>query len=104
VLTSLGSLLALAPLAGVISTATGAIIMAKFRYSSLGSLIGTFIGAISLCFLILTGRKPAAYLIHVLIPTALIVWTHRENIQRLLSGTENSLKQGVEKTPVSSKD
>lgn len=104
VLTSLGSLLALAPLAGVTSAATGAIITAKSRYSSLGSLTGTFVGAVTLCFLILTGRKSAAYLIHVLIPTALIVWTHRENIQRLLSGTENRLEQGVGKTSVSRKD
>ena len=97
VLTALGGLVALAPLAGLISAATGGIVMAVSRYSSLGSLTGTLAGAIYLLYLIITGRKPPSYLIQALIPPLLILVTHRENIQRLLAGTERKLAQGVEK-------
>ncbi|MFQ5873303.1 MAG: glycerol-3-phosphate 1-O-acyltransferase PlsY [Dehalococcoidia bacterium] len=96
VLTTLGGLLALAPAAGLISAVVGAIVMAVFRYSSLGSLTGTMAGAATLLFLIVVRRKPPAYLAQVLVPPALIIATHRENIQNLLRGTERRLAVGTE--------
>ena len=92
VVTNLGALLALAPAPGIIAALTGGSVMAKFRISSLGSLSGTTAGAFCLLFAVLMGRKPAAYLLQALIPTAIIFYAHRENFQRLLEGTENKLE------------
>ncbi|MEE9199220.1 MAG: glycerol-3-phosphate 1-O-acyltransferase PlsY, partial [Dehalococcoidia bacterium] len=97
VLTALGGLVALAPVSGLISATIGGTVMAVSRYSSLGSLTGTLAGAVSLLTLIASRRKPAGYLVQVLLPPLLIIATHRENIQRLLSGTERKLTQGTEK-------
>ena len=97
VLTALGSLFALAPLAALVAIITGGGIMSKSRYSSLGSLTGTIVGAVCLVLLILAGKKPPAYLLHAVISTLVVVATHRENIQRLLAGKENRLASGSAK-------
>ena len=97
VLTAVGSLLALAPLAALAAMITGGGIMSKSRYSSLGSLAGTIVGAICLVLLIMAGKKPSGYLLHALISTLVVVATHRENIQRLLAGKENRLASGSAK-------
>ncbi|MFQ5934200.1 MAG: glycerol-3-phosphate 1-O-acyltransferase PlsY [Dehalococcoidia bacterium] len=97
VLTALGSLFALAPLAGLVSTAVGGIVMARTRYSSLGSLTGTMMGAVCLLLLIAAQRKPVAYMAQVMIAPALILLTHRENVALLLAGRERKLTQGAER-------
>ena len=97
VLTAVGSLLALAPLAALAAMVTGGSVMSKSRYSSLGSLTGTIVGAICLVLLIMAGKKPSGYLLHAVISTLVVVFTHRENIQRLLAGKENRLASGSAK-------
>lgn len=92
VVTNLGALLGLAPVPGIFAALTGGSVMAKFKISSLGSLSGTAIGAFGLLFAVLIGKKPKAYLLQALIPTAIIFYAHRENIQRLAEGTENKLE------------
>lgn len=92
VVTNLGALLALAPVPGIIAALTGGSVMAKFRISSLGSLSGTAVGALFLLFAVLIGKKPTAYLLQALVPTAIIFYAHRENFQRLMEGTENKLE------------
>ena len=90
--TNLGALLALAPVPGLIAALTGGSVMAKFRISSLGSLSGTAVGAVCLLIAVLVGKRPKAYLLQALIPTAIIFYAHRENFSRLLAGTENRLE------------
>lgn len=97
VLTAVGSLFVLAPLAALAAMVTGGGIMSKSRYSSLGSLTGTIVGAICLVLLIMAGKKPSGYLLHAFISTLVVVFTHRENIQRLLDGKENRLASGSAK-------
>ena len=97
VLTALGTLFALAPTAGVVSFSVGAMVMGLTRFSSLGSLTGTVVGAAYLLKLVVVGKKPLGYLAQVLVPPLIIIYTHRENIQRLLSGTENRLRQGTQR-------
>ena len=92
VVTNLGALLALAPVPGLIAALTGGSVMAKFRISSLGSLSGTAVGAVCLLIAVLVGKRPKAYLLQALIPTAIIFYAHRENLSRLLAGTENRLE------------
>ena len=92
VVTNLGAMLGLAPVPGLIAALAGGSIMAKFRVSSLGSLTGTAIGTLCLMFAVMLRKKPAAYLLQALIPTAIIFYAHRANISRLLEGTENRLE------------
>ena len=92
VVTNLGALLGLAPVPGITAALTGASVMTKFRISSLGSLSGTAVGAVCLLFAVLIGKKPKAYLLQALIPTAIIFYAHKENFKRLLEGTENKLE------------
>ena len=82
----------MAPAPGLIAALTGGAVMAKFRISALGSLSGTAVGAFCLLLAALTGKKPAAYLLQALVPTAIIFYAHRDNIKRLMEGTENKLE------------
>ncbi len=97
VLTALGSLFALAPTAGAASFSAGVLVMGLSRLSSLGSLTGTMVGSAYLLKLVMVGKKPMGYIAQALVPPLIILYTHRENIKRLLSGTENRLRQGAER-------
>lgn len=59
------------------------------RYVSLGSIVGTAV----CCGLILFGGSPPAHRWLVLAAFLLIVYRHRDNVRRLLSGTENKFGQ-----------
>lgn len=65
--------------------------VAVTRYVSLGSLIGAAAGP--LVFMILTWQnvEPGAYIVFATIVAAIIWIKHRENITRLLAGTERKL-------------
>jgi len=83
--TGLGAFLALAPLAAILSFLVFAAVVYKSRYISLGSLTATAAFPILLALL----HSPAIYIPFAVIIGALIFYRHRENIQRLLAGTEN---------------
>ncbi len=97
VLTALGGLYVLAPPSALLATIVGGAVIAIWRYSSLGSLTGTLVGASSLLGMIAAGKRPVGYLGQVVIVPALIIFTHRENIRNLIDGTERKL---VRATPV----
>ncbi len=61
------------------------------RQVSLGSLVA----AAALPIVALLWRAPAAYVVCALVAAALIWYRHRENIQRLLAGTEPTISQRV---------
>lgn len=63
------------------------------RYVSLGSITATLSMPVSVYFLL--GRS-WLYTLLALAAAALVVWCHRENIQRLLSGTEKKFKWHVD--------
>lgn len=84
VATALGVTLVLAPWAAVAGAAVYAGLVAAFRLSSLGSLLGATT-AVAAAWA--TGRsREAALLVTVLL--ALVLWTHRANIRRLLTRSE----------------
>jgi acyl phosphate:glycerol-3-phosphate acyltransferase len=68
----------------------------RTRYVSLGSISGAILAPITAAFFYSRGMMPVEYLIYCTISGALVVWTHRENISRLLAGKENRLGQRVE--------
>jgi len=93
VATFLGGLIALYPPAGLLGSEALIIGAGLSGFASLGSIIGLVSAyAILIPMTILYGF-PIEYLGYVLIGTLLIIFVHRDNIKRLLSGSERRLNQ-----------
>ena len=96
VATGLGMLLGLVPAVGLACFGIFLTTLSASRIVSLSSVVA----ALSLPLLMLgsfaaagSGLRPA-YLVLALLTTALVVWRHRSNLERLLAGTEPKLGQG----------
>ncbi len=92
VATGLGVFLAIAPVAALCAFVLFILIVAKTRYISLGSIVGTVV----MIPLILWWHGwvwPSSYLTQMLVAitvvVAVIVFKHSDNIKRLMAGTEN---------------
>ena len=88
VATALGLFLGLKPAVIPILLAVFVFVLLKWRYVSLGSLAGT---ALMPILLILFG-SPVEYIAVSLIVGLLIYYKHRDNIKRLLAGTEHKFR------------
>ena len=86
-----GALIILSPISGVVATLVGVPIVALTRYVSLGSILGTLSGVITLIALIAVGRAPVEYLAFALVGAALVIGLHKDNIRRLIKGTERKI-------------
>ncbi len=92
VATALGVLLAFEPLLALATLATFAIIVAFFRYVSLASLVAAvFAPAYYLLGHGVAWTASGAKALAMVAMGLLLVWRHRENIRRLLAGTESKL-------------
>ncbi len=91
ILTALGGLALMVPLAAVVATATFLTITYLSRYISLGSVVGVVIGALAILALALADVNSDTYMIYGFIACAMIVWQHRDNIQRIRDGSERRL-------------
>ncbi|MBC8417614.1 MAG: glycerol-3-phosphate 1-O-acyltransferase PlsY [Desulfobacterales bacterium] len=89
VATALGVYLAISPLSCLCGLVLFVLIVIKWDFISLGSVISA--GAMPL-FLILFG-KPQPVIIASLIMALLICYKHKENIQRLIKGEERKWKE-----------
>ena len=87
VATSLGVYLPLTPLALLVNVFVFASALGVTRMVSVGSITA----AIAMPLLIGLGRYPLAYLILSICVDAIIIYRHKENIKRLLTGEENKL-------------
>lgn len=85
--TSIGVMLGLAWQVLLIAVAVGITIVTVTRYVSLGSVIGVILVPI----LMIAFAMPPAYIIFGTVLAVFAVWRHRQNIARLLAGTENKL-------------
>ncbi|MDP9267638.1 MAG: glycerol-3-phosphate 1-O-acyltransferase PlsY [Acidobacteriota bacterium] len=90
VATGAGAFLVLAPKAVLVVLALFVIVLAIFRYVSLGSIAAAAAFPIAVYFLTDYGRYPLVILI-VAISSLLIILKHHANIRRLLAGTEPKL-------------
>lgn len=95
VATGLGGLLPLAPAAAAIALLCGIGIIALTRYVSLGSIAGSLIAAVLVIGWALANDHPAAYVLFSALTAGFIIVAHRDNIQRLLRGTERRLGERV---------
>ena len=91
ILTALGGLAIMAPVPAIIATATFFAITAWSRYISLGSVIGVMIGAVAVLALALAGWHSNTYMVYGFIACAMIIWQHRDNLQRIRQGSERRL-------------
>jgi acyl phosphate:glycerol-3-phosphate acyltransferase len=86
VATGLGSFVLIAPKAVLIAAAVFVLLVAVFRYVSLGSIVATA----AFPFIMWgTGEFQVKVVILIAFASLLIVARHHQNIRRLLSGTEN---------------
>lgn len=85
--TSIGVMLGLAPAVILIATAIGVSLIAATRYVSLGSIVGSSMIPV----LMVLFRMPPSFILFGTVLAAMAVWRHRDNIRRLLAGTENKL-------------
>lgn len=99
-----GSLLVLSPLSGLVAALVGLPTIAAFRYLSLGSLLGTIAGCASLIGLSLANQIPLAYIIYGIVAGIMVTALHKDNIHRLLQGSERRLGERVDiKSPTERK-
>ncbi|MFO0594633.1 MAG: glycerol-3-phosphate 1-O-acyltransferase PlsY [Myxococcaceae bacterium] len=87
VATALGVLLVLLPIPAAIGFVAWVLVMAVFRVSSVGSLLGGTL-AIASSFAL---KSPLEYSLLALGLLVAMVITHRSNIQRMIKGTENKV-------------
>lgn len=89
--TGMGVLATIAPLAAIIGMLMFIPVTLISRYLSLGSVTGVITASLSLLVLTRLGMYSTAYTWYAVIAAALIIWQHRDNIQRLMHGTERRL-------------
>lgn len=94
--TSIGVFLVVDPATAVLSIVLGVLTILVSRYVSLGSIVGM----ISLpLFVIAGGSFPVANLFLAVALAVLTIYRHRENVMRLMAGTERRLGQKVNQPP-----
>ncbi|MBE0478278.1 glycerol-3-phosphate 1-O-acyltransferase PlsY [Candidatus Aerophobetes bacterium] len=89
VATAAGVFLILSPLPFAIAVLTMIAVVGATRYVSLGSIISA--AALPFYIFVLMGAKSFMYIYLALAIAALIIWRHRSNLKRLVSGRENKL-------------
>lgn len=90
--TAFGTLLVIAPLQVVVITfAISGALIAITRYMSLGVLVMFALSFGWLTILIMRGQMEPVFVLYVLMTMLLIVHRFRDNIQRILTGTERRL-------------
>ena len=87
VATALGILIAINIWLGLATFLTWVIVAVFFRYSSLAAIVASVFSPLYCFFLFgITAALPA-----VILMSALLLWRHRENIAKLMDGTESRL-------------
>lgn len=99
VATAFGAFLAVSPAAALVVVTFSIIILAVFRYASLMSVIGVFVGFVTVVGLVYAERLDEPYLVFALGTMLAVEISHVGNIRRLIAGTEPKLGQGGGQRP-----
>ncbi|MBU2567920.1 MAG: glycerol-3-phosphate 1-O-acyltransferase PlsY, partial [Elusimicrobia bacterium] len=91
VATGAGVIVSLAPVVGLIGIAVFSSVFALTRYVSLGSIIAAACVAAVCLYNTLSGRDPSLINIVLVLFGALVILRHKDNIKRLLNGTESRI-------------
>jgi len=100
VATFFGGMIALCPPAALIGGEVFFVSAGLSRYASLGSILGVVSAYLILVPLTIIYKFPLEYSIYALIGALVIIYMHKDNINRLVAGTERKIGQKAEK-PVS---
>jgi glycerol-3-phosphate acyltransferase PlsY len=92
VASGLGVFLAMAPAVGLLALGTFGITLALFRIVSLGSIVAAIAGIVFMVVL----RQPLPFQLMAILGGGYVILRHRQNIQRLLAGTEPKIGQKLE--------
>jgi len=85
------------PVALACGPGVGLGVAALTRYVSLGSIFVVLSSLMAMLLMVLIGTQPTEYLIYAGVGGGLILFQHRDNIQRLCAGTERKLGERAEK-------
>jgi len=88
VASGVGTMLALSPLVGLSIAVIWAIITYVSKFVSLGSIIALALSP----FLMYFFDQPISYIFYCTIGAIYVIYLHRENIKRLIAGTENKVR------------
>ena len=98
--TGWGALFALYPIAGIVASVIGVGLVALTRYVSLGSMVAATLGAVTLAVIaLMNDAVPWEYALYGAVGAPIILFKHRDNIQRLIKGDERKLGQKVDTVP-----
>ncbi len=89
--TALGAILVLTPLAGAVAAGLTIGLLATTRVMSLSTLVALAGGALTQALLVAFADEPTAYYAYAVGAFVIISISHRDNIVRLLKGTEPTL-------------
>ncbi|MCL4167962.1 UNVERIFIED_CONTAM: hypothetical protein GTU68_029862 [Idotea baltica] len=84
VATALGVMIAVSPWLAFTASAVWGLVFYFSRYASLASIVAAIAAPIAAYFLVLQAK----FVLMVFVLSALLVWRHRTNIQKLLAGNE----------------
>jgi glycerol-3-phosphate acyltransferase PlsY len=92
-----GSWFAMSPLTALFGGEMLILVVLTYRYMSLGSIVGAIAIWTMLAVLTIFYEYPPVYLLYGLVATFLIYYQHRDNIQRLLAGTERRVGEKADR-------
>ena len=98
--TGSGAILALTPTALGLGAAVGVPLLLITRIMSFSVLLGATVAALAMALFATFGPEPDAYRGFAVAAWVLLVAAHRDNVQRLLTGTERVLGRPAAPTPV----
>jgi glycerol-3-phosphate acyltransferase PlsY len=87
----------IAPILMLIAFAIGAVLVAITRYVSLGSVVGAALAGVLMCWLAVN-TGDLAWAVWGVLMSGFIIASHKDNIERLLAGTERKLGERAERT------
>jgi len=88
VASGVGTILALSPMVGLSIAVIWAVITYVSKFVSLGSIIALALSP----FLMFLFGEPVSYIAYCTIGAIYVIYLHRENIKRLIAGTENKVR------------
>ena len=91
----IGGLYRMSPFVAAPLTVVTIVVILLSRYVSLGNVIGGIIAIPTMLLAVLLGLERPEYLFYVAPGAAIVLYQHRDNIMRLLSGTERRLGESA---------
>ncbi len=92
--TAFGAFLAVSPPAALAVVVFSLVVLYLFRYASLMSVVGVFVGFVVVIGLVMADNLASPYAVFAVGTMLAVEISHRGNIRRLIAGTEPKLGQG----------